>query len=261
MERELFKNYFKKINSLFIMLLMSIVLLILFVSSSYRILYKEKLTINFDKYKYSTNVNDIDIIKSSCVKNIITDTINDSKKYIFFKEEVNSESNILEKIDSNINTIKKELNYNGDNSVLRSILFNEINDISIKLNSFLNENTEIYINFLILFSTGSAFITLIVIFSILLLILILTNKDFTWIKNVSSVFMIITMSYLLASFILTIIFSYSTRLPVFDVRIEFLRAISNVIFNNQIKIWILLLASGLIYRILYIIFNKTIKNS
>lgn len=258
MERELFKNYFKKINSLFIMLLMSIVLLILFASSSYRILYKEKLTINFDKYPASNNIN---ITKSNCVKNIITDTINGSKKYIFFKEEVNNESNILKKIDSNINTIKKELNYNGDNSVLRNILFNEINDISIKLNSFLNENTEIYINFLILFSTNSAFITLIVIFSILLLILILTNKDFTWIKNVSSVFMIITMSYLLASFILTIIFSYSTRLPVFDIRIEFLRAISNVIFNNQIKIWILLLASGLIYRILYIIFNKTIKNS
>lgn len=258
MERELFKNYFKKINSLFIMLLMSIVLLILFASSSYRILYKEKLTINFDKYPASNNIN---ITKSNCVKNIITDTINDSKKYIFFKEEVNNESNILKKIDSNINTIKKELNYNGDNSVLRSILFNEINDISIKLNSFLNENTEIYINFLILFSTGSAFITLIIIFSILLLILILINKDFSWMKNVSNVFMVITMSYLLASFILTIIFSYSTRLPIFDIRIEFLRVISNAIFNNQIKIWILLLASGLIYRILYIIFNKTIKNS
>ena len=258
MERELFKNYFKKINSLFIMLLMSIVLLILFASSSYRILYKEKLTINFDKYPASNNIN---ITKSNCVKNIITDTINDSKKYIFFKEEVNNESNILKKIDSNINTIKKELNYNGDNSVLRSILFNEINDISIKLNSFLNENTEIYINFLILFSTGSAFITLIVIFSILLLILMLINKDFSWMKNVSNVFMVITMSYLLASFILTIIFSYSTRLPIFDIRIEFLRAISNAIFNNQVKIWILLLASGLIYRILYIIFNKTIKNS
>lgn len=258
MERELFKNYCKKINSLFIMLLMSIVLLILFASSSYRILYKEKLTINFDKYPASNNIN---ITKSNCVKNIITDTINDSKKYIFFKEEVNSESNILKKIDSNINTIKKELNYNGDNSVLRSILFNEINDISIKLNSFLNENTEIYINFLILFSTGSAFITLIVIFSILLLILILTNKDFIWIKNVSSVFMLVTISHLLASFILTIIFSYSTRLPIFDIRIEFLRAISNVIFNNQVKIWILLLTSGVIYRILYIIFNKTIKNS
>ncbi len=258
MERELFKNYCKKINSLFIMLLMSIVLLILFASSSYRILYKEKLTINFDKYPASNNIN---ITKSNCVKNIITDTINDSKKYIFFKEEVNSESNILKKIDSNINTIKKELNYNGDNSVLRSILFNEINDISIKLNSFLNENTEIYINFLILFSTGSAFITLIIIFSILLLILMLINKDFSWMKNVSNVFMVITMSYLLASFILTIIFSYSTRLPIFDVRIEFLRAISNVIFNNQVKIWILLLTSGVIYRILYIIFNKTIKNS
>lgn len=258
MKRELFKNYFKKINSLFIMLLMSIVLLILFASSSYRILYKEKLTINFDKYPASNNIN---ITKSNCVKNIITDTINDSKEYIFFKEEVNSESNILKKIDSNINTIKKELNYNGDNSVLRSILFNEINDISIKLNSFLNENTEIYINFLILFSTGSAFITLIVIFSILLLILILTNKDFIWIKNVSSVFMLVTISHLLASFILTIIFSYSTRLPIFDIRIEFLRAISNVIFNNQVKIWILLLTSGVIYRILYIIFNKTIKNS
>lgn len=258
MERELFKNYFKKINSLFIMLLMSIVLLILFASSSYRILYKEKLTINFDKYPASNNIN---ITKSNCVKNIITDTINDSKKYIFFKEEVNNESNILKKIDSNINTIKKELNYNGDNSVLRSILFNEINDISIKLNSFLNENTEIYINFLILFSTGSAFITLIVIFSILLLILMLINKDFSWMKNVSNVFMLVTMSYLLASFILTIIFSYSTRLPIFDIRIEFLRVISNVIFNNQVKIWILLLASGLIYRILYIIFNKTIKNS
>ena len=246
MERELFKNYLKKINSLFIMLLMSIVLLILFASSSYRILYKEKLTINFDKYPASNNIN---ITKSNCVKNIITDTINDSKKYIFFKEEVNSESNILKKIDSNINTIKKELNYNGDNSVLRSMLFNEINDISIKLNSFLNENTEIYINFLIL------------IFSILLLILILTNKDFTWIKNVSSVFMLVTISHLLASFILTIIFSYSTRLPIFDIRIEFLRVISNVIFNNQVKIWILLLTSGVIYRILYIIFNKTIKNS
>lgn len=258
MERELFKNYFKKINSLFIMLLMSIVLLILFASSSYRILYKEKLTINFDKYPASNNIN---ITKSNCVKNIITDTINDSKKYIFFKEEVNSESNILKKIDSNINTIKKELNYNGDNSVLRSILFNEINDISIKLNSFLNENTEIYINFLILFSTGSAFITLIIIFSILLLILMLINKDFSWMKNVSNVFMVITMSYLLASFILTIIFSYSARLPIFDIGIEFLRVISNVIFNNQVKIWILLLASGLIYRILYIIFNKTIKNS
>lgn len=258
MERELFKNYFKKINSLFIMLLMSIVLLILFASSSYRILYKEKLTINFDKYPASNNIN---ITKSNCVKNIITDTINDSKKYIFFKEEVNSESNILKKIDSNINTIKKELNYNGDNSVLRSILFNEINDISIKLNSFLNENTEIYINFLILFSTGSAFITLIIIFSILLLILMLINKDFSWMKNVSNVFMVITMSYLLASFILTIIFSYSTRLPIFDIRIEFLRVISNVIFNNQVKIWILLLTSGVIYRILYIIFNKTIKNS
>ena len=258
MERELFKNYFKKINSLFIMLLMSIVLLILFASSSYRILYKEKLTINFDKYPASNNIN---ITKSNCVKNIITDTINDSKKYIFFKEEVNSESNILKKIDSNINTIKKELNYNGDNSVLRSILFNEINDISIKLNSFLNENTEIYINFLILFSTGSAFITLIIIFSILLLILMLINKDFSWMKNVSNVFMLVTMSYLLASFILTIIFSYSTRLPIFDIRIEFLRVISNAIFNNQVKIWILLLASGLIYRILYIIFNKTIKNS
>lgn len=258
MERELFKNYCKKINSLFIMLLMSIVLLILFASSSYRILYKEKLTINFDKYPASNNIN---ITKSSCVKNIITDTINDSKKYIFFKEEVNNESNILKKIDSNINIIKKELNYNGDNSVLRSILFNEINDISIKLNSFLNENTEIYINFLILFSTGSAFITLIVIFSILLLILILTNKDFTWIKNVSGVFMLVTISHLLASFILTIIFSYSTRLPIFDIRIEFLRAISNVIFNNQVKIWILLLTSGVIYRILYIMFNKTIKNS
>ena len=165
MERELFKNYFKKINSLFIMLLMSIVLLILFASSSYRILYKEKLTINFDKYPASNNIN---ITKSNCVKNIITDTINDSKKYIFFKEEVNNESNILKKIDSNINTIKKELNYNGDNSVLRSMLFNEINDISIKLNSFLNENTEIYINFLILFSTASAFLALIIIFSILL---------------------------------------------------------------------------------------------
>lgn len=258
MERELFKNYCKKINSLFIMLLMSIVLLILFASSSYRILYKEKLTINFDKYPASNNIN---ITKSSCVKNIITDTINDSKKYIFFKEEVNNESNILKKIDSNINIIKKELNYNGDNSVLRSILFNEINDISIKLNSFLNENTEIYINFLILFSTNSAFITLIIIFSILLLILILTNKDFTWIKNVSGVFMLVTISHLLASFILTIIFSYSTRLPIFDIRIEFLRAISNVIFNNQVKIWILLLASGVIYRILYIMFNKTIKNS
>ena len=258
MERELFKNYFKKINSLFIMLLMSIVLLILFASSSYRILYKEKLTINFDKYPASNNIN---ITKSNCVKNIITDTINDSKKYIFFKEEVNNESNILKKIDSNINTIKKELNYNGDNSVLRSMLFNEINDISIKLNSFLNENTEIYINFLILFSTGSAFITLIIIFSILLLILMLINKDFSWMKNVSNVFMVITMSYLLASFILTIIFSYSTRLPIFDIRIEFLRVISNVIFNNQVKIWILLLTSGLIYRILYIIFNKTIKNS
>ena len=258
MERELFKNYCKKINSLFIMLLMSIVLLILFASSSYRILYKEKLTINFDKYPASNNIN---ITKSNCVKNIITDTINDSKKYIFFKEEVNNESNILKKIDSNINTIKKELNYNGDNSVLRSMLFNEINDISIKLNSFLNENTEIYINFLILFSTGSAFITLIIIFSILLLILMLINKDFSWMKNVSNVFMVITMSYLLASFILTIIFSYSTRLPIFDIRIEFLRVISNVIFNNQVKIWILLLASGLIYRILYIIFNKTIKNS
>lgn len=258
MERELFKNYLKKINSLFIMLLMSIVLLILFASSSYRILYKEKLTINFDKYPASNNIN---ITKSNCVKNIITDTINDSKKYIFFKEEVNSESNILKKIDSNINTIKKELNYNGDNSVLRSILFNEINDISIKLNSFLNENTEIYINFLILFSTGSAFITLIIIFSILLLILMLINKDFSWMKNVSNVFMLVTMSYLLASFILTIIFSYSTRLPIFDIRIEFLRVISNVIFNNQVKIWILLLTSGLIYRILYIIFNKTIKNS
>lgn len=258
MERELFKNYCKKINSLFIMLLMSIVLLILFASSSYRILYKEKLTINFDKYPASNNIN---ITKSNCVKNIITDTINDSKKYIFFKEEVNSESNILKKIDSNINTIKKELNYNGDNSVLRSILFNEINDISIKLNSFLNENTEIYINFLILFSTGSAFITLIIIFSILLLILMLINKDFSWMKNVSNVFMVITMSYLLASFILTIIFSYSTRLPIFDIRIEFLRVISNVIFNNQVKIWILLLTSGVIYRILYIIFNKTIKNS
>lgn len=258
MERELFKNYCKKINSLFIMLLMSIVLLILFASSSYRILYKEKLTINFDKYPASNNIN---ITKSNCVKNIITDTINDSKKYIFFKEEVNSESNILKKIDSNINTIKKELNYNGDNSVLRSILFNEINDISIKLNSFLNENTEIYINFLILFSTGSAFITLIVIFSILLLILVLINKDFTWIKNVSNVFMLVTISHLLASFILTIIFSYSTRLPIFDIRIEFLRVISNVIFNNQVKIWILLLTSGVIYRILYIIFNKTIKNS
>lgn len=258
MERELFKNYFKKINSLFIMLLMSIVLLILFASSSYRILYKEKLTINFDKYPASNNIN---ITKSNCVKNIITDTINDSKKYIFFKEEVNNESNILEKIDSNINTIKKELNYNGDNSVLRSMLFNEINDISIKLNSFLNENTEIYINFLILFSTGSAFITLIVIFSILLLILMLINKDFSWMKNVSNVFMVITISHLLASFILTIIFSYSTRLPIFDIRIEFLRIISNAIFNNQIKIWILLLASGLIYRILYIIFNKTVKNS
>ena len=174
MERELFKNYFKKINSLFIMLLMSIVLLILFASSSYRILYKEKLTINFDKYPASNNIN---ITKSNCVKNIITDTINDSKKYIFFKEEVNSESNILKKIDSNISIIKKELNYNGDNSVLRSMLFNEINDISIKLNSFLNENTEIYINFLILFSTGSAFIALIIIFSILLLILMLINKD------------------------------------------------------------------------------------
>ena len=238
MERELFKNYCKKINSLFIMLLMSIVLLILFASSSYRILYKEKLTINFDKYPASNNIN---ITKSNCVKNIITDTINDSKKYIFFKEEVNNESNILKKIDSNINTIKKELNYNGDNSV--------------------NENTEIYINFLILFSTGSAFITLIVIFSILLLILVLTNKNFTWIKNVSSVFMLVTISHLLASFILTIIFSYSTRLPIFDIRIEFLRAISNVIFNNQVKIWILLLTSGVIYRILYIIFNKTIKNS
>ena len=258
MERELFKNYFKKINSLFIMLLMSIVLLILFASSSYRILYKEKLTINFDKYPASNNIN---ITKSNCVKNIITDTINDSKKYIFFKEEVNNESNILKKIDSNINTIKKELNYNGDNSVLRSILFNEINDISIKLNSFLNENTEIYINFLILFSTGSAFITLIIIFSILLLILMLINKDFSWMKNVSNVFMVITISHLLASFILTIIFSYSTRLPIFDIRIEFLRVISNVIFNNQVKIWILLLTSGLIYRILYIIFNKTIKNS
>ena len=258
MERELFKNYLKKINSLFIMLLMSIVLLILFASSSYRILYKEKLTINFDKYPASNNIN---ITKSNCVKNIITDTINDSKKYIFFKEEVNNESNILKKIDSNINTIKKELNYNGDNSVLRSMLFNEINDISIKLNSFLNENTEIYINFLILFSTGSAFITLIIIFSILLLILMLINKDFSWMKNVSNVFMVITMSYLLASFILTIIFSYSTRLPIFDIRIEFLRAISNAIFNNQVKIWILLLASGVIYRILYIIFNKTIKNS
>ena len=258
MERELFKNYFKKINSLFIMLLMSIVLLILFASSSYRILYKEKLTINFDKYPASNNIN---ITKSNCVKNIITDTINDSKKYIFFKEEVNNESNILKKIDSNINIIKKELNYNGDNDVLRSMLFNEINDISIKLNSFLNENTEIYINFLILFSTGSAFITLIIIFSILLLILILTNKDFSWMKNVSNVFMLVTMSYLLASFILTIIFSYSTRLPIFDIRIEFLRVISNAIFNNQVKIWILLLASGVIYRILYIIFNKTIKNS
>ena len=258
MERELFKNYFKKINSLFIMLLMSIILLILLISSSYRILYKEKLTINFDKYPASNNIN---ITKSNCVKNIITDTINDSKKYIFFKEEVNNESNILKKIDSNINTIKKELNYNGDNSVLRSILFNEINDIFIKLNSFLNENTEIYINFLILFSTGSAFITLIIIFSILLLILMLINKDFSWMKNVSNVFMVITMSYLLASFILTIIFSYSTRLPIFDIRIEFLRVISNAIFNNQVKIWILLLASGLIYRILYIIFNKTIKNS
>ena len=258
MERELFKNYCKKINSLFIMLLMSIVLLILFASSSYRILYKEKLTINFDKYPASNNIN---ITKSNCVKNIITDTINDSKKYIFFKEEVNNESNTLKKIDSNINTIKKELNYNGDNSVLRSMLFNEINDISIKLNSFLNENTEIYINFLILFSTGSAFITLIIIFSILLLILMLINKDFSWMKNVSNVFMVITMSYLLASFILTIIFSYSTRLPIFDIRIEFLRVISNVIFNNQVKIWILLLTSGLIYRILYIIFNKTIKNS
>lgn len=258
MERELFKNYCKKINSLFIMLLMSIVLLILFASSSYRILYKEKLTINFDKYPASNNIN---ITKSNCVKNIITDTINDSKKYIFFKEKVNNESNILKKIDSNISTIKKELNYNGDNSVLRSILFNEINDISIKLNSFLNENTEIYINFLILFSTGSAFITLIIIFSILLLILMLINKDFSWMKNVSNVFMVITMSYLLASFILTIIFSYSARLPIFDIRIEFLRVISNVIFNNQVKIWILLLTSRVIYRILYIIFNKTIKNS
>lgn len=258
MERELFKNYFKKINSLFIMLLISIVLLILFASSSYRILYKEKLTINFDKYPASNNIN---ITKSNCVKNIITDTINDSKKYIFFKEEVNSESNILKKIDSNINIIKKELNYNGDNSVLRSMLFNEINDISIKLNSFLNENTEIYINFLILFSTGSAFITLIIIFSILLLILMLINKDFSWMKNVSNVFMLVTISHLLASFILTIIFSYSTRLPIFDIRIEFLRVISNAIFNNQVKIWILLLASGVIYRILYIIFNKTIKNS
>ena len=149
-------------------------------------------------------------------------------------------------------------NVNITGSNVKSV---EINDISIKLNSFLNENTEIYINFLILFSTGSAFITLIVIFSILLLILILTSKDFTWIKNVSSVFMLITISHLLASFILTIIFSYSTRLPIFDIRIEFLRAISNVIFNNQIKVWILLLASGLIYRILYIIFNKTIKKS
>ena len=62
-------------------------------------------------------------------------------------------------------------------------------------------------------------------------------------------------------FFLTIIFSYSTRLPIFDIRIEFLRVISNAIFNNQVKIWILLLASGVIYRILYIIFNKTIKNS
>ena len=35
MERELFKNYFKKINSLFIMLLMSIVLLILFAIEFY----------------------------------------------------------------------------------------------------------------------------------------------------------------------------------------------------------------------------------
>ena len=89
----------------------------------------------------------------------------------------------------------------------------------------------------------------------------LINKDFSWMKNVSSVFMLVTISHLLASFILTIIFSYSTRLPIFDIRIEFLRAISNAIFNNQVKIWILLLTSGVIYRILYIIFNKTIKNS
>lgn len=56
MERELFKNYCKNKFS-FIMLLMSIVLLILFASSSYRILYKEKLTINFDKYPASNNIN------------------------------------------------------------------------------------------------------------------------------------------------------------------------------------------------------------
>ena len=109
MKRELYKNYFNKANSLFIMLLMSIILLILFISSSYRILYKARLNINLDRYKAS--INNINITKSSCVKNIIIDTINESKSYIFFKEGVNSESSILKKIDSNINTIKKELNY------------------------------------------------------------------------------------------------------------------------------------------------------
>ena len=259
MKRELYKNYFNKANSLFIMLLMSIILLILFISSSYRILYKARLNINLDRYKAS--INNINITKSSCVKNIIIDTINESKSYIFFKEGVNSESSILKKIDSNINTIKKELNYTGDDNILRSTLFNEINDINAKLNSFLNENTEIYINFLILFSTNNAIITLIIVFSILLLILILTNKNLSWLKNISSVFILVTISYLLASFILSLIFSYSNRLPIFDIRIEFLRVVLNTIFNNQVKIWILLLTFGLIYRIIYIIFNKTIKES
>ena len=112
MERELFKNYCKKINSLFIMLLMSIVLLILFASSSYRILYKEKLTINFDKYPASNNIN---ITKSNCVKNIITDTINDSKKYIFKSKNIwiNPENTIIERnikqfpVYINRNDIKK----------------------------------------------------------------------------------------------------------------------------------------------------------
>lgn len=259
MKRENYKAIFNKVASLFIIVLLSIVFFIMMFSYSYRSLYNNTLSIDFNGYQYITDNHNVDFIKSNTIQNIISDMLNFKKNSIFFKEEAITSSWVLEQIDLNLNQIKKELNFNEDDTQLRNVIFNEINSIFLMMTSNLTEEGNFYINFLILISTNEAINVCIIIFSFLLLLLILKDDNFKWVKNISRIFLLVTISYFLSFLIFKGFFTYLVKFSSFDVRLVFLKSILDVVFKNEIIICGVMFLFCFIYMIIYLIINNSMK--
>lgn len=261
MKREYYNEIFDRIVSLFIIVLISILFLVMMLSYSYRTLYNNKLSFDLKEYEYITDNHNIDFIKSSTVQNIIRDILNTKKQSILFKGNSITSSEILKQIDLNIATIKKELSFNEDDTLLRSVIFNEINSISLMIGPNLSNESNIYINFFILFSTNEAMNICIIIFSLFLLLLILKNNKFKWVKNISKIFLLVTISCFLVFLVFKVFLTYLSKASSFDIRLEFLKSIIDVVFKNEIRVSSLMVIFAFIYMIIYWIINNSLKKS